>query len=131
MSDPVPRKTRQKAAIRGVFEAHDRPLSPQEVLDFAQTEVAGLGIATVYRNLKALVQEGWLTPVEMPGGAVLYEMAGKNHHHHFQCDRCHRVFEVNGCVSAVNRLAGSGFKVQRHELILYGICPACRGHRRN
>jgi Fur family ferric uptake transcriptional regulator len=131
MSDPIPRNTRQKAAIRGVFEAHDRPLSPREVLNFAQKEVAGLGIATVYRNLKSLAQEGWLTPVEMPGGAVLYEMAGKNHHHHFQCDRCHRVYEVNGCVPAVNRLGGPGFKVLRHELILYGICAACRGHRRS
>jgi len=57
MPRPVPRKTRQKAAIRAAFEAPNRPLSPQEVLQFAQREVARLGIATVYGNLKALVQQ--------------------------------------------------------------------------
>ena len=57
MPRPVPRKTRQKAAIRAAFEAPNRPLSPQEVLQFAQREVGRLGIATVYGNLKALVQQ--------------------------------------------------------------------------
>jgi len=130
MSVPVLRNTRQKAAIRRAFETQDRPLSPREVLELARREVAGLGMATVYRNLKSLLEEEWLTPVPMPGGTVFYERAGKKHHHHFQCDRCRRVFEVNGCLPALNRLAGSGFAVERHELILYGICAACRGRRR-
>jgi len=130
MSVPVSRQTRQKAAIRRAFETQDRPLSPREILELARAEVAGLGIATVYRNVKSLLEEAWLTPVALPGGAVLYERAGKQHHHHFQCDRCRRVFEVKGCLPAVERLAESGFTVERHELILYGICAACRGRRR-
>lgn len=130
MSPPAPRKTRQKTAIRAAFEQDDRPLSSREVFQHARKGVRGLGIATVYRNLRSLVEEGWLTPVEMPGGAVLYEMAGKRHHHHFQCDRCNRVFEVWGCMPAVHRLAGAGFKVDRHDLVLYGTCASCRGSRR-
>ncbi|MFN3323273.1 MAG: Fur family transcriptional regulator [Bryobacteraceae bacterium] len=132
MSAPAQRKTRQKTAIRAVFEEHNRPLSPQEVLELAQQEVEGLGIATVYRNLKALVEDGWLTPVEMPGGHVLYEPAGKGHHHHFQCEHCNRVFELEGCIPTINKLAKPGFKVVRHEVILYGICAGCcRGSSRN
>ncbi|HEY1216970.1 MAG TPA: ZIP family metal transporter, partial [Bryobacteraceae bacterium] len=69
-TDSEQRSTRQKSAIRSAFEGADRPLSPQQVLQLAQTEVGGLGIATVYRNIKALLEVGWLSAVELPGGAV-------------------------------------------------------------
>ena len=126
------RNTRQRAAIRAAFERAGRPLSPQQVLDAAQAEVDGLGIATVYRNVKALVEEGWLVPVELPGEPTIYEESGKGHHHHFRCDSCTRVFELDGCLPNVNRLAKSGFSVRRHEVVLYGLCADCKrdGRRR-
>lgn len=120
------RNTRQRAAIRKVFEEIDRPLSPQEVLRYAQRDVAGLGIATVYRNLKALVDDGSLIHVQLPGEAPLYESAGKAHHHHFLCDRCHRVFDLDNCSLSTQQLAHRKFKALRHELTLYGICADCR-----
>ena len=49
------RSTRQNAAIRQAIAAAGRPLSPAEVLEAARREVAALGLATVYRTLKALV----------------------------------------------------------------------------
>ena len=52
------RNTRQRSAIRDSIARADRPLLPQEVLEAARQDVPGLGIATVYRNLKALVEEG-------------------------------------------------------------------------
>jgi len=131
MSEKVQRNTRQRSAIRRVFAQNNRPLSPQEVLDLAQKEVTGMGIATVYRNLKALVEEASLIAVAMPGGNVLYEAAGKAHHHHFQCDHCRRVFELEGCLPGIDKLAKPKFKVHRHELILYGICAECRAASRN
>ena len=33
-------------------------------------EMAGLGMASVYRTIEALTEEGWLVPVEMPGTHV-------------------------------------------------------------
>lgn len=124
--DSEQRSTRQKSAIRSAFEGVDRPLSPQQVLQLAQTEVGGLGIATVYRNIKALLEVGWLSAVELPGGAVVYERSGKGHHHHFQCDNCNQVFELSGCVPEVNRLAGPKFQVRAHEIVLYGLCMDCK-----
>jgi Fur family ferric uptake transcriptional regulator len=49
------RNTRQRSAIRDAIAQAQRPLLPHEVLEAARTEVPGMGIATVYRNLKALV----------------------------------------------------------------------------
>lgn len=122
------RNTRQKSAIREVFEAIDRPLGPQEVLDHASLQTNGIGIATVYRNIKALVEEGWLTPVDLPGDPSRYEVAGKDHHHHFHCQNCGKVFEVPGCPIQVKPLLPPGFVATTHEVVLYGRCDVCSLH---
>ena len=64
---PFRRNTQQRRQIRDVFERNDRPLAADEVLQLAQRKMAGLGIATVYRTIKALTGEGWLVSVEVPG----------------------------------------------------------------
>ena len=119
------RNTRQKSAIRDVFIAVDRPLGPQEVLDHAGTRIKGMGIATVYRNIKALVEEGWLTPVDLPGDSSRYEVSGKAHHHHFHCRNCGKVFDLPGCPVQVKLNLPVGFVATAHELVLYGRCDVC------
>jgi Fur family ferric uptake transcriptional regulator len=119
------RNTRQKAAIRDVFVGMDRPLGPQEVLEHAGTQIQGLGIATVYRNIKALVEEGWLTPVDLPGEPSRYEISGKAHHHHFHCEICKKVFDLPGCPVQIKPQLPPGFVATTHELVLYGECDVC------
>ena len=101
-------------------------MGAQEVLAAAQKEVGGLGIATVYRTIKALSQEGWLVAVDLPGEPPRYEVSGKAHHHHFHCRRCGKLFELEGCVDNLKRLAPPGYRVTGHEVLLYGECAACR-----
>ncbi len=119
------RNTRQRSAIRDAIALADRPLLPQEVLDAAQQDVPGLGIATVYRNLKALVEEGELQPVNLPGENARFELVGHLHHHHFQCLLCQRVFDVHACPGDLSKLAPPGFLVEDHDLTLYGRCKDC------
>jgi Fur family ferric uptake transcriptional regulator len=124
------RQTRQRAAIRAAFEAAGRPLLPQEVLEAAQSEVPGLGLATVYRNLKAMVEDGTLSAVHLPGENPRFELAGHGHHHHFQCTRCQRVFDLDACPGDLAQLAPRGFTVEEHELTLYGRCDECNAELR-
>lgn len=119
------RNTRQRAAIRDAIAAAERPLLPQEVLDAAQAASPGLGIATVYRGLKALLDEGEVCLVQLPGENARYEIAGRHHHHHFQCRQCQRVFDVHACPGDLSRLAPPGFSVDAHEITLYGHCSDC------
>lgn len=119
------RNTRQRGAIRRAFQRADRPLSTQEVLDQAREEVSGLGIATVYRNIRVLLDENWLTTVELPGEVARYEVNGKAHHHHFHCRDCDRVFEVPGCVGSMQSIVPTGFTLTAHDVVLYGACAEC------
>ena len=119
------RQTRQRDAIRAALAAAGRPLAPLEVLAAARADHPGLGIATVYRTLKALLAEGWLRAVELPGAAARYEVAGKSHHHHFHCRACDGVYEVEACPGGMRALLPGGFRLEAHEIILYGRCAAC------
>lgn len=119
------RDTAQRRAIRSALERTSRPLSPREVLDVARRRVGSLGIATVYRTLNALVEDGWLVAVELPGEPPRYERSGKDHHHHFVCDECGRVYEVEGCPGGISAVVPDGFRLTRHEVVLYGACPSC------
>ena len=121
---PIERNTRQKQAIRDAFARADRPLSTDEVHEAARAESDGLGLATVYRSIRSLVDDGWLSIVEMPGRTPLYEVAGKGHHHHFACESCARVYELEGCASVAADLP-RGFKTTHHDLTLYGTCASC------
>ena len=120
------RNTRQKQAIRSAFDKTDRPLSPEEILQSARGDVKGLSLATVYRNVSALLEEEWLQPVELPGIPTRYERAGKEHHHHFHCNVCSKVYEVPGCAMQVKPRLARGFRVTGHEFTLFGVCPDCQ-----
>lgn len=126
------RNTRQKSAILHAIEHAQRPLSPQEILLDASKEVSQLGMATVYRNLKLLVDEGSLKVVTLPGEGARYEStaAAGHHHHHFQCTSCQRVFDVHACPGDIEHMAPKGFSVERHELTLYGRCADCLAAQR-
>ncbi len=122
------RSTRQRTALRAVIEAAQRPLSPQEICEAASHTAPGLGIATVYRNLKLMVESGEIQPVIIAGQAARYEGIhhAHRHHHHFQCDVCKRVFDVHNCPGNFEKMAPKGFRVDRHEITLYGVCADCR-----
>ncbi|MEM7246772.1 MAG: transcriptional repressor [Acidobacteriota bacterium] len=120
------RKTKQRDAILAAIERLGRPLKAQEILDEASGELPGLGLATVYRNIRRLVESGWLAEVEVMGEGKRYERAGKHHHHHFHCQDCDRLFELEDCPDVdFASLLPEGFRLAAHELVLTGSCASC------
>ena len=125
MNSSMQRSTKQRTAIQQAMTQADRPLAPQEVLELAQATLPGLGIATVYRALKAMAEEGLLREVHLPGRSPMYEVAHHGHHHHFQCRVCARVFDVHACPGDLASLAPPGFEVDSHEITLSGRSSDC------
>lgn len=121
------RRTKQRETIKQVFKDVHRPLGPNEVLEEAQQQLPNLGIATVYRALNDLVDDGWLCPVDIPGETTRYELNNLPHHHHFHCRKCRRVFDMHMdvCPSGLEKLAPAGFRVEAHEITLVGLCADC------
>ena len=121
----ITRQTQQRNIVFQVLAEADRPLSPQEILDKGKISVPSLGIATVYRNIKKLLNEGVLKVVELPGSAQRYEIAGKDHHHHFHCNTCGRVYEIEGCAMGIEHNLPCDFELEDHVVVLYGRCADC------
>ncbi len=123
------RKTRQRSAVMRVLEGAQGPLSIEELHRLARDWEPLLGLTTVYRHLKNLIQDGEVSEVHLPDQATRVELTRKRHHHHFYCNSCHRVFDVEGtCPAAAldGATLPSGFSVARHELTLYGLCSSCQ-----
>ena len=120
------RDTQQRDAIHKALVNAGRPLSVDELFELAQNEVAGLGIATVYRNLRALQSEGQVEQVDLPGQPPRWEVASEGHHHHFLCRTCDKLFEIQGCSEDIKRLLPEGYILEEHDILLRGQCDACQ-----
>lgn len=119
------RNTAQRRAIHKAMEDAGRPMGPNEIFDAARAHVPGLGIATVYRAIKHLLDDGFLAQVDLPGEPPRYELAGKEHHHHFRCSNCRKVFDLDGCTDSFRQMLPKGFKLDGHEVYLFGRCEEC------
>ena len=120
------RTTVQKTEIRKAFEDAEHPITPQDAWERAREGVPKLGMATVYRTVKELLEEGDLHKVEVSGQAPHYELADKGHHHHFACRVCSRVFDIHGCPGNMGRIVPEGFVAEYHEITVHGICAECQ-----
>ena len=121
------RDTAQQRAIREAIDTAGRPLSVEEIFELAADDVPSLGIRTVYRVVGRLIDDGAIAAVSVPGRPDRYEPAdvAAEHHHHFRCEECDRVFDVDACPGGLNRMLPSGFKLSGHELTLWGHCADC------
>ncbi|MEM6822396.1 MAG: transcriptional repressor [Verrucomicrobiota bacterium] len=119
------RNTKQKSAIRDVLHEVSRPLTAQEIEKLAAKIVPGIGIATVYRAIKRLQEDREIAVVEIAGKAPLYELTDKGHHHHFVCNECGRVFDIEDRGENLDKMAPKGFQVDKHEITFFGKCDRC------
>jgi Fur family transcriptional regulator, ferric uptake regulator len=120
------RNTSQRDAIRRVMVQADRPLSTGEIFDMARGRISRLGIATVYRTLKSLKEAGAIREVDLPGQSSRWELANKDHHHHFLCRTCDKLFEIEGCPGDMGNLLPPGYALEAHNILLEGKCSDCR-----
>jgi len=85
--------------------------------------------ATTYNNLRDLVEAGLVREVAVEGRAARFDAKGTRHHH-FICDRCGQVEDLDWY--RVRRPASRtlGKRVVRDcELIFRGLCRKCASRR--
>ncbi|MBN2511369.1 MAG: transcriptional repressor [Sedimentisphaerales bacterium] len=125
MVNKLDKNTPQRRAIVQVFTTCPQPLRIGEILQKARLIIPSIDQATIYRNLKRLVEQGWLLKITHPLAGTMYERSGKEHHHHFYCRKCHSVFELPGCGVNNKQVVAAGMTVEDHEVFFYGLCHEC------
>jgi Fur family transcriptional regulator, peroxide stress response regulator len=85
--------------------------------------------ATIYNNLRDLVQAGLVREVAMEGRAARFDAKGMRHHH-FICDRCGNVEDLEWYDVPRPAARSLGKRVLREcELIFRGLCAKCAPRR--
>lgn len=85
--------------------------------------------ATIYNNLRDLVHAGLVREVAVEGRAAQFDAKGTRHHH-FICDRCGNVEDVEWYDVPRPALRTLGKRVLREcELIFRGLCTKCAPRR--
>lgn len=123
--------TQQRITILEVVRSGPSHFTAQEVFEIVSERNPDIGFATVYRFLKKLSEQNFVSEVRMGGMPARYEWAAKAHHDHLTCTSCGKIveFENQKIEDLQDRIAERhGFKLTDHVLELYGICGECQAN---
>ncbi len=103
-------------------------LSAQDLHAALRADGDTVGLATVYRSLQALSEDGLVDVRRTADGEALYRRCSTGHHHHLVCRSCGSTVEVGS--AAVERWAAAaarehGFVEVVHTVEITGTCRAC------
>jgi Fur family ferric uptake transcriptional regulator len=126
----VQRITKQRVAVQHALDDLDDFRSAQQLHEHLRAGGDGIGLATVYRALQVLADEGAVDVLRTEGGENVYRRCAKQeHHHHLVCRTCGRAVEIDGpSVEAWAASVGAqhGFTDIQHTVELFGTCAECR-----
>jgi len=104
-------------------------------LEDLQTGLASEGVSadfsSIFRAAEKLTAGGEVRKVVLDDGRARFELAG-THHDYLHCTACDELIAVP-CVierEACSALEGKiGIAIAEHQVVLSGLCPACRAAR--
>jgi Fur family transcriptional regulator, ferric uptake regulator len=129
LTDVGVRPTRQRLVVLSELMREENDVTAQELYERLRARGERLGLATVYRTLGLLAEEGVIDALSHRPGELCYRRCGDGHHHHLVCSSCHHVVELEECelepwleqVSQAHDFVTTG-----HRLEVSGLCGDCR-----
>ena len=123
------RPTPQRLLVLETLAAEPHDATAQEIHARLWEGRNRVGLATVYRALRALKERGVVDELSHRTGESCYRLCAPGHHHHLVCERCHRVEELEGCevdtwVTRASR--AKGFRAASHTVEVFGLCADCQ-----
>ena len=124
------RMTKQRQAVLDELTRVNDFRSAQQIFEDLRTNGQHVGLATVYRCLQGLAEDGRVDALRSAEGESLYRICTSNsHHHHLVCRECGHAEEIEqsqieAWVASVAQ--GHGFANVEHSLELFGTCVSCQ-----
>lgn len=123
------RMTKQRQAVLDELTRVTDFRSAQQIFEDLHSQDQRVGLATVYRSLQGLAEDGRVDTLRSSDGESLYRSCTSNHHHHhLVCRECGFTEEIeqSQIESWVTRVAQAhGFTGVEHSLELFGTCSTC------
>jgi Fe2+ or Zn2+ uptake regulation protein len=123
------RCTPQRYAVMAFLTEHNRHPTAAEILEAVNRVDPRSSRATTYKNLRDLVEAGLVREVAVEGRAARFDAKGMRHHH-FICDRCGNVEDIEWYDVPKPASRSLGKRILREcELIFRGLCTKCAPRR--
>ncbi len=129
LEDSGLRCTPQRYTVMAFLMEHTGHPTAAEIFEAVNRADPRCSRATTYNNLRDLVQAGLVREVAVEGRAARFDATGMPHHH-FICDRCGNVEDVEWYDVPQPRSGSLGKRILRQcELIFRGLCTKCAPRR--
>ena len=129
LEDAGLRCTPQRYAAMAFLVEHTGHPTAAEIFEAVNRVDPRSSRATTYNNLRDLVKAGLVREVAVEGRAARFDAKGTRHHH-FICDRCGNVEDVDWYdVPRPASLSLGKRTVRQCELIFRGLCTKCAPRR--
>ena len=123
------RCTPQRYAVMAFLMECNRHPTAAEIFEGVNHMDPRSSRATTYNNLRDLVQAGLVREVAVEGRAARFDAKGMRHHH-FICDRCGNVEDIEWYNVPRPASKSIGKRVRREcEVIFRGLCTKCAPRR--
>jgi Fur family transcriptional regulator, peroxide stress response regulator len=124
------RCTPQRYAVMAFLLEQSRHPTAAEIFEAVNSVDPRCSRATTYNNLRDLVEAGLVREVAVEGRAARFDAKGVRHHH-FICDRCGNVEDLEWYDVPAPASGSLGKRILREsELIFRGLCTKCAPRRR-
>jgi Fur family peroxide stress response transcriptional regulator len=117
-----------QAVLDTVQAVHNHPTA-QEIYEAVKRLRPNIGLASVYRILHSLVEQGYIREVGRSDDSAGYD-GRVSRHDHAVCTNCGALLDVPVDVAvsaeALEQAArAAGIELESYEVRLYGFCPSC------
>lgn len=122
------RNTWQREAVREALGTSENFVSAQSLHSSLREAGSPIGLATVYRALADLAQDGDADSLQQEGESLYRACTPGSHHHHLICRNCGLTVEIEADAVeewAQRVAADHGFTSANHVVDVFGFCAAC------
>ncbi len=127
---PEIRNTKQRRLVKETIESLEDFMSAQELHLLMHSQGKSVSLATTYRILQSLAEQGEVDVLKTPEGEAIYrQCAVEHHHHHLLCRQCGAAeeLEVPDLEEWAQQIGAKfGYATIDHVIEVTGICADCQ-----
>ncbi|MCM6793522.1 Fur family transcriptional regulator [Pediococcus pentosaceus] len=123
--------TKQRQSLLNILANHeDRYMELTELDQLMRQEYPKMSYNTIYRNIKEFSEIGIVEENQNENDGKTEVKLDCNerhtHHHHFICNNCGKVWELQMCPLSFFSEQLPGAEITGHHFELYGLCADCK-----
>ena len=117
----------RKAVIDFIIHSQDHP-SAEMIYQALLPNFPNMSLATVYNNLKVLIDEGFVSELKVRNDTTTYFDFMGHQHLNVICEKCGRIADMDIDLPDVGQEASeqTGYQITKSQMVVYGICPNCQ-----